>query len=676
MWRIFEFSKWQTFSCHLRTAVSSASLFLSFSQFTSPKATQTRRRPIREALYVNTHTTLPFLEMDATNEVAFQRLCHNLRENRSSMSVSLLDASIDQLRQLGDSIRDRRGFAHLKLCGGEIFHNPLDDGDGAVDAICHFIEQSPDFSMLELDSKCEAMSDACPSPAIPVRLVEALRRNENHEQKTIVLNGINVSCMIDSLGALMQKGALEVVVLGHLSEISQDDAVKLRLAMQTSKEGLESLHLRANLPTILCESLMAGLNGNPSLSSVLLDVLSEENAKHLGTLLESCPNLHYLSLSGAKISPRSLQALSSGLDIGSTLTLVDLSKCSLGSDHASSLASIIKKLRNANTLILDSNCIGLCGFRALCRGLYGHDALTDLSVVDNGIAGDVSEVLRGLFLHNHSIKSLSLEKNNLSMCQRHTWEAMAANKSICDVWLQDCFRSISSWSDIYQAYETLHHDVELDWSVNKNIDGATYRTDLYMHVSRSGGEPCYVKLRCDSTSAERLDWLVSSLRRKTCRIKKITMTSRLLSCGNPEFARALMECDSLETLCIVQSASSEVATVTSICQFLPNAPHLKRLEISGFVAGINDSLRTALERNCSLLWIDVPNVGKVEALQLHYFVLRNRVLSLRDAPISLIPLAFKHSLVQKPDLFCTFPKRPTFTFLALRDYWGLLGVNY
>eukprot|EP00977_Amphora_coffeiformis_P011638 scaffold2804_cov181-Amphora_coffeaeformis.AAC.6 len=609
--------------------------------------------------------------MDATNEVAFERLCHNLQEDRSGMHVSLVNVSVGQLVQLGDSIRDQRGFAHFTLCGGEIFYNQVVDGwEG--DALCHFIEQSPVFSMLELDANCEAIDGL--SPVIPTRLVEALSRNENHERKTLVLDGMNLSGLIDALGGLMQKGALEVLVLSHLSEIRQDDAAKLTLAIQTSKEGLESLHLKTSLPSMLCESLMAGLAGNPSLSSCLLDVLDGGNAKPIGTLLESCPNLRYLSLSGATISPESLKALSSGLGTGCTLTLVNLSKCSLGSDHASSLATFIKKLRNVNALILDSNPIGLYCFRALCQGLYGHEALTDLSVVDCGIAGDVSGVLQGLFLHNRSIKSLSMEKNDLSMCQRQTWDSMAQNKSICDVWLQDCFHSITSWSDICHAYETLQHDIELDWSVSKNV-GDTDRTDVYLYVSRSEGETCSVKLRCDSASAERLDWLVTNLRRQTCRIKKMTVTSQLLSCDSREFARALVECEQLETLCIVQSAKSDVATLTSICQVLPSARHLKRLEITGFVGSLGNTLCVAVERNTSLLWIEIPNIRKVEVLQLHYFVTRNRVMSLRDAPISLMPQAFKYPLIQKPDLSFTFPKWPTFTFLVLQENWGRFGVR-
>ena len=609
--------------------------------------------------------------MDAKNELAFQRLCHNLKEDRSGMSVCLVDLTVAQIMQLGDSIRGRRGFSHLTLCGGEIFYDQVAGGE-EVNALCHFIEQCSVFSMLALDTNCEVINRL--SPVIPSLLVEALSRNNNREQKTLVLNGINIYGLIDPLCALMQKGALEVLVLGHLPEIRQDEAAKLTLAIQTTKEGLESLYLKTSLPRTLCESLVAGLATNTSLSSCLLDVLSEENAKPIGTLLESCHSLHYLSLSGVSISPQSLEALSSGLGTESTLTLVDLSKCSLGYDHAMPLATFIKKLRNVMTLILDSNPIGLCCFRALCESLCGHNSLTELSIVDCRIGGDVSGALQRLFLNNHRLKSLSMEKNDLSTCQRQTWEVMAQNRSIHDVWLQDSFHSISSWSDIYHAYERLQDDIELDWSVNENL-GGTDRTEVNLYALRSEGKDCSVKLRCDSTSAERFDWLVGNLKRQTCQLKKMTITSRLLSCGSLDFARALMECERLETLRFLQTENSDLATLTSICHLLPGAHHLKRLEIIGFVGGMGDSLRAAVEGNTSLLWIEIPNIRKVHVVQIHYFVIRNRVMALRDAPISLLPLALRHSLIRKPDVLCAFPKWLTFTFLALQETWSRLGIR-
>lgn len=616
--------------------------------------------------------------MDATNEESFESLCSDLRDNRPRSSVSLVNASADQLGQLGASLRESNSLRCLTLVDGSLFRSQKDGAQ--ADALCEFIENSPDFCMLEMDSGCEDPRDLC--SAIAGRLLEAFGRNGCHERKSLVLSRLKLSDLTNGLGILMMRGSLEMLCLGDMHEIDEDDVEPLQKALSTSEKGFESLRLTQPLPSRACDALVTGLCGNPSLSSIILDVHDKNNVRALARLLSSCPSLQLASLSSVNISVDGLQALATNIGTTCTLSLLDLSKCSIGPEHAASLASLVRQLECLNVLVLDSNPLESEGSCELCKGFHGHNSLMDLSVADIGISGDISQCLVGLFRKNHSIKSISIEKNNLSACTRDVWEAMADNDSICDIWLEESFTSITSWLDICNAYTAIQHNLDLDWSIGGH-DGNGDRTSLIVNASRAGREPCCLKLRCSSTSSERLAWFSTCLQSESCRVQKMTMTTELLSKGiTAEFVSLIKDCRSLCCLQIIHNMreldQSLRQAIHSLTLALPECRYLRRLRLTGICpssilqGNLFVGLREALEQNDSLLWIEIQGLKEVESQPIEYFVLRNRVRSLFDAPIAIIPDVLSHRAHDRRPISKVgrSPKSLNMAFMTMRAFWG------
>mmetsp|Transcript_11219 Transcript_11219/g.22979 ORF Transcript_11219/g.22979 Transcript_11219/m.22979 type:complete len:219 (-) Transcript_11219:614-1270(-) len=180
---------------------------------------------------------------------------------------------------------------------------------------------------------------------------------------------------------------------------------------------------------------------------------------------------------------------------------------------------------------------------------------------------------------------------------------------------------------------------------------------------------CQILIKGACEPGDRFTWLSELLTQERCSIHTLKIPCNFCTAQQwDSIMRLMTECKSIHTICL--NAIDE-ATATCLCRNLPGAKYLRTLLVrssrdSFMSPGQRDSLRKAIEINRSLFWIHLGLCIDGERLPgASFYGLRNRMESLRDIPVALLPRVL------------TLPRRPLWdgeesehrrnaTFLAMR----------
>ena len=487
---------------------------------------------------------------------------------------------------------------------------------------------------------------------IPRRLIGAYAENAA-DKVQLVLEGFNLAMLSEAMASLVQRGKLKVLHLKHMMEIDEEDVMILQEALTTESDGFETLILDGETPPQLFRALMLGFAENPTISRLQFTHLEEEEAAPLCQLIGSCPHLATVDFTGlSEIRVTLLEALAATFEGETSPTTLDFTKCNLTAHHVPALRELVRKMPNLKQLKLADNALGLDGFRDLCMGLNDNKTIEKLDLTRNGITGGaVWGLLSGLFMYNDTITDICLNGNDLSGCNKKTWEALARNETLRMVDLGETLDDMSALVRICTAFQAESYAIKLECSEILSGTDSIFAFSLGMTKHENERElyrRILIKGACEPE--DRFIWLSELLTQEICLMHTLAIPCNFCVAQQwDSMMRLITECKSLHTLCL--NAMNE-ATANCFCRILPHAKYLRTLLVrsssdGGMSAEIRCALRNALEKNRSLFWIHLGFCADGERLpRVAFYGLRNRTESLRDIPMALLPRVM------------TLPRRP------------------
>jgi Ran GTPase-activating protein (RanGAP) involved in mRNA processing and transport len=143
---------------------------------------------------------------------------------------------------------------------------------------------------------------------------------------------------------------------------------------------------------------------------------TNEGLKHLGDALAVNKGLKRLYLGNNKqIGDEGCILLASSLKRSTTLGVLDLTNCDIGSKGAKALGAALALNKSLHTLYLSENpAIGVDGMKELAAGLVDNKKLKILDVGNCGIGDDGCIALAELLSKSNVVEQLFLRKNNIS----------------------------------------------------------------------------------------------------------------------------------------------------------------------------------------------------------------------------------------------------------------------
>ena len=594
---------------------------------------------------VNVPSQAPIaMELSPTNETEtrdFRKIvsrCHFVH-CVSDSAYAIKYANEEELTFLGEALEASEfPLTSLELQGGCFCKR----GTKSIvaDDLCDYIEDSAN-SLQQLILRSDDPQTVCHE--IPRRLICAYADNAATDVE-LVLEGLNLAKLRDAVANLVQQGKLKRLHLKHMLEIDVEDVMVLKEALTTEVDGFETLILEGETPPQLFRATMLGFAENPTICSLQFTHLEEEEAAPLCQLIGSCPRLRTIDFTGlTNIRVTVMDALAATFASETSPTTMDFTHCNLTPHHVPALRELVRKMPNLKHLKLADNALGLDGFRDLCMGLNDNDTIEKLELNRNGITGGaVWGLLSGLFMYNHTVIEIRLNENDLSGCNEKTWEALARNETLRVVDLSDSLEDMSAVVGICTAFQAESYAIKLECREVPSESNGMFAFSLGMtkqdtehHLYRQ----IFIKGECEP--GERYEWLCELLTQESCSIHTLAIPRNFCAVQQWDSTmRLITECKSVHTICL-----NVIDEVTADCLYrnLPGAKYLRTFHVkssrdSGMSSEARNSLRKAMEMNRSLFWIHLGFCIEGERLpRAAFYGLRNRMESLHDIPIALIP---------------------------------------
>ena len=138
--------------------------------------------------------------------------------------------------------------------------------------------------------------------------------------------------------------------------------------------------------------------------------IGDTGAKDIARLLENCPSITTLNLSGnPSIGPKGWKAIADSLKVNNTITTLSLDNNRFGDEGAAIIAEGIKHNTSLTSIDLDSNRIGDIGGRHLLDAVRENSCIADMILMP---ANSISEEIRNAIMDQLMQNASSRIKNN------------------------------------------------------------------------------------------------------------------------------------------------------------------------------------------------------------------------------------------------------------------------
>lgn len=243
----------------------------------------------------------------------------------------------------------------------------------------------------------------------------------------------------DALAAI-RAGAVRVEIEGVVTGTA--DALMLASVLGEATD-LQELKLKCDIDPVIPDELLRALATCPTLCKLCLsgvdreqdagfvagylpyhgclkelalprqDMWTEELRMIATMVKDNLYNLVKLDITGSRLRPREVSILTAGLHFNTTLEVLILASCGIGSAGAEQLALALLATQSIRVLDLRDNQLDW-GLDVFCAWTDENEGLRDLNLSDNNLVADDAKALAKLVYGNHAMRFLALENTSMT----------------------------------------------------------------------------------------------------------------------------------------------------------------------------------------------------------------------------------------------------------------------